>query len=90
MIMKPIRLHWQLIDPITNKARWYSLTISKDLWGNMVLIKRWGRINRIGQQQFEWFDDEESLLRTIQTTHQRRIQHQYQFVENQALTGEFK
>ncbi len=90
MTMKPIRLHWQLIDPSTNKARWYSLTTSKDLWGNTVLIKRWGRINRIGQQQFEWFDDEESLLRAIQTTHQKRMQHQYQVVENKDLAGVFK
>ena len=84
MTMKPIILHWQLIDPETNKARWYSLATSKDLWGNTVLIKRWGRINRRGQEKLEWFNDAKSLRVAIQKTHKRRLNHQYQLIGSES------
>lgn len=84
MTMKALNLHWQLIDPTTNKARWYSLTTSQDLWGNTVLIKRWGRINRRGQEKLEWFNNAESLRVAIQKTHQRRFKHQYQLIGSES------
>lgn len=42
-------IHVQQIDPARNRARFYSLDISRTLWGEVVSIRRWGRIGTAGQ-----------------------------------------
>lgn len=42
-------IHFQQIDPARNRARFYSLDITRTLWGEVVLIRRWGRIGTAGQ-----------------------------------------
>jgi predicted DNA-binding WGR domain protein len=45
------------IDMQSNKARFYRLDISADLFGGVVLVRSWGRIGRRGQQRRNWFPD---------------------------------
>lgn len=66
-----------LIDPDTNKARWYYINTSTDLFGETVLIKRWGRMGRNGQEKLEWFHDPKVLQREIELVSRRRLQHGY-------------
>lgn len=68
---------WTLIDPEANKARWYYMTTSKDLFGDTVLIRRWGRINRRGQERFETFESDEALEKAVHQIIKRRLQHGY-------------
>lgn len=67
-----------LIDPDTNKARWYYIDTATDLFGETVLIKRWGRIGRTGQEKLEWFDDLNLLENEVKSIMQRRKRHGYQ------------
>ena len=66
-----------LIDPDTNKARWYYINTATDLFGETVLIKRWGRIGRIGQEKLEWFESSTALKAEINTTIRRRLRNGY-------------
>ena len=32
------------IDPVQNAARFYSMDVERDLFGRVVLVRRWGRL----------------------------------------------
>ena len=66
-----------VIDPDTNKARWYYINTATDLFGETVLIKRWGRIGRTGQEKLEWFESSTALKAEINTTIRRRLRNGY-------------
>lgn len=42
-------LYSQRIDPSRNMARYYALSIQRDLFGEICLIRSWGRIGTLGQ-----------------------------------------
>ena len=39
------------VDPETNVARFYALMIERDLFGHVVLVRRWGRIGTRGRER---------------------------------------
>jgi predicted DNA-binding WGR domain protein len=41
------------IDPARNMARFYSLGVERDLFGRVVLVRRWGRIGTAGKIQLD-------------------------------------
>lgn len=43
-------LHFRQIDPSRNRARFYVLELVPTLFGETVLLRRWGRIGTGGQQ----------------------------------------
>lgn len=45
------------IRPEHNERRFYTLAVTADLFGNIVLIRRWGRIGTDGKQLEELHDD---------------------------------
>jgi predicted DNA-binding WGR domain protein len=55
----PSTLRWQSIDPKRNRYRFYSLSLSVDLWGETFLIQHWGRIGTKGKRKFVWAPPEE-------------------------------
>jgi predicted DNA-binding WGR domain protein len=40
-------------DPSQNMARYYRLSIEPSLFGDMALIREWGRIGRTGRRRIE-------------------------------------
>ena len=46
------------IDPDTNVARFYALMIERDLFGRVVLMRRWGRIGGRGRERMDAHEDE--------------------------------
>lgn len=68
---------WHSTNPTQNRARWYALKVTQDLWGNRVVIRRWGRRYGSQQEAFTWLDTPQSLKQFIQKTHQRRLAHGY-------------
>jgi predicted DNA-binding WGR domain protein len=46
------------IDPSQNMQRFYTISVSSNLFGGRSLIKSWGRIGTRGQSKVEFFDDE--------------------------------
>jgi predicted DNA-binding WGR domain protein len=72
-LRSPIKHHLVLhrIDPEQGVRRFYSLTIERDLFGTVRLVRNWGRIGTNGQELVEAFASEieaglalEALART--------------------------
>lgn len=55
---QPYRLYIQRIDSSRNMARYYSLIIMPTLFGEVSLVRAWGRIGTAGQQKIELFETE--------------------------------
>ena len=43
-------------DPTVNMARFYALSLERSLFGDTVLVRRWGRIGTHGRVKSDWFD----------------------------------
>lgn len=50
-------LHLYSRDPARNRARFYALSVERDLFGDWCLIRRWGRIGQGGRMRAERFAD---------------------------------
>ncbi len=46
------------VDPETNVHRFYALMIECDLFGRVVLVRRWGRIGTRGRERTDLHADE--------------------------------
>ena len=46
----PYPLYLERRDPARNMARYYAFALESDLLGDVVAIRRWGRIGSIGRQ----------------------------------------
>ena len=70
---------WQSIDPKQNRYRFYNVGIGSDLWGNVLLIKHWGRIGTRGRRQFVWasVDDLNKLILHIR---EERLAREYELL----------
>lgn len=69
-------------DHAQNCARFYTLTWQPLLWGDVALIRSWGRIGQSGSQRLEHiFSDRESTQPLAEKLIRRRIQRRYELVE---------
>lgn len=50
-------IHLTRHDPKRNMARFYRLELEPDLFGGVVLVRQWGRIETEGQGRRAWFAD---------------------------------
>ncbi|PVE23709.1 hypothetical protein DC522_14500 [Microvirga sp. KLBC 81] len=41
------------VDPSQNMARFYSLEVERDLFGRVVLVRRWGRVGTAGKTRLD-------------------------------------
>jgi predicted DNA-binding WGR domain protein len=50
---EPVRrsVYLRRVDPARNMARFYELQVEIDLFGYVLLVRRWGRIGRTGEGQ---------------------------------------
>jgi predicted DNA-binding WGR domain protein len=48
----------QRIDPARNMARFYSMDVERDLFGRVVLVRRWGRIGTAGRTRMDEHHEE--------------------------------
>ena len=55
-------LHVQRIDAARNMARYYRLAIEPALFGNIAVVRNWGRIGTRGQERVEFFETEMQAL----------------------------
>ena len=77
MNTKAVSLNWHNIDPNSNKRRWYHLHTSHDLWGQSIVICRWGRIGGQQQEHIYWYKNREELRKIIQRKIRTRKLHGY-------------
>lgn len=54
----PTAVHLRRVDPARNMARYYSLSVCRNLFGEWELVREWGRIGRGGQVRSAAYDTE--------------------------------
>lgn len=67
------------IDFSRNLRRFYQVELHIDLLGDVVVVRRWGRIGKIGQRRVELQADFERAQRRLQELLQRKIRRGYSF-----------
>lgn len=45
------------LDPTVNMARFYALSLENSLFGDILLVRRWGRIGTHGRVRLDWFEN---------------------------------
>ena len=54
----PTAVDLKRIDPSLNMRRFYRMSVQRDLFGGVSLVREWGRIGYRGQMLIEKHDDE--------------------------------
>jgi predicted DNA-binding WGR domain protein len=62
MIAQPYHLYVERIEPEKNMARFYVLAVHPTLFGEVSLVRSWGRIGTRGQQKVHVFDEEKQAI----------------------------
>ena len=62
MIAQPYQLYVERIDASKNMARFYAMSIEPSLFGDVCLLRRWGRIGGRGQSMTYCFAREEDAV----------------------------
>ncbi|MBY2951681.1 WGR domain-containing protein [Rhizobium leguminosarum] len=63
MIAQPYHLYIERADPAKNMARYYAMEVGQTMFGEVCLIRRWGRIGQHGQEKQHVFEREEEAVR---------------------------
>jgi predicted DNA-binding WGR domain protein len=63
MIIQPYRLYVERSDPARNMARYYTMSIEKNLFGDICLLRKWGRIGTKGKMMIHHFRQEGEAVR---------------------------
>ncbi len=62
MIKQPYHLYVERVAPDKNMARFYALAVQPTLFGEVSLVRAWGRIGTRGQQMVHLFDNEREAV----------------------------
>ena len=63
MISQPYHLYVERSDASRNMARYYAMSIEPNLFGDICLLRKWGRIGTKGQVMVHHFGREEDAVR---------------------------
>ncbi|MCY0097008.1 WGR domain-containing protein [Hoeflea ulvae] len=62
MITQPYHIYVERSEAAKNMARYYAMEISKTLFGETCLTRRWGRIGQRGQSKMHHFECENEAV----------------------------
>ena len=62
MIAQPYQLYVERIAPEKNMARFYALAVRPTLFGEVSVVRAWGRIGTRGQQMVHLFNSESEAV----------------------------
>jgi predicted DNA-binding WGR domain protein len=68
------------LDPSRNRARVYVLTWQPTLWGEIALVRTWGRLDHPGRSQMTIYPDRHQAQTDLRRLLRRRLQHGYDVV----------
>ena len=77
MITQPYRLYIERKDATKNMARFYSLEIGSNLFGEICLTRRWGRIGARGQTAAHQFSHEKDAIDLFLDLARRKLRRGY-------------
>ncbi|WP_248311294.1 WGR domain-containing protein [Bosea sp. ASV33] len=64
-------------DPAQNMARFYVLAIEPTLFGDVALVREWGRRGRPGRRRLDLFGDQEAAAEALQDWLLRKTKRGY-------------
>jgi len=70
-------------DPVKNQARFYSLAVLPNLFGEWSLQREWGRIGRSGQIRISFFPSQSQALQAFHLLKAAKIKRGYQVTPEQ-------
>ena len=76
--MEKLIASWRSVKPKENRFRFYSIHLGEDLWGNEMLVKRWGRIGGRKRENYIWPETHRELVELIDDIKEKRSEHDYQ------------
>jgi predicted DNA-binding WGR domain protein len=59
-------VHLRRIDPARNMHRFYRLDVQPDLFGGVLLVKKWGRVGTHGRMMAESYESEDLAIVALQ------------------------
>lgn len=54
------------VDSSRNMSRFYALDLQPSLFGDVLLVRRWGRIGSYGQERHDWFGSEDGAAQALE------------------------
>ena len=87
---RPVTL--RRIEPAKNMARFYALEVERDLFGRVVLVRRWGRLGTAGKTRLDEHKGEGEAWAALQKLQAAKRRKGYQAVakrEFASYTGNF-
>lgn len=73
----PLDVHLRCIDSSRNKRRFYQMTVQRDLFGEWVLMREWGRIGCAGRSKSEQFGHANLAAEKLSTVMKQKILRGY-------------
>ena len=70
------------ICPAENRFRYYVLSIDETLFGDIALVREWGRIGTNGRRRLDLFDDRVRAISTLEQWLHRKRRRGYEVVES--------
>ena len=61
------------VDPARNMQRFYSLDVERDLFGRVVLVRRWGRVGTAGKVRLDEYLGEGAALAAMQALQAKKM-----------------
>ena len=78
MTIPPSPFYAERLDPARNMARFYALELSEDLFGQIWLERRWGRIGTLGQMKLELIEKDLDPSKRIDALAGQKTRRGYQ------------
>lgn len=66
------------VDPSKNMARFYALSLQRSLFGEVLLVRCWGRIGAQGRLRSDWFDTECAALEALDRLKKSKAKRGYE------------
>ena len=73
----PTDLHLRCIDPVRNRRRFYALSVQRNLFGEWVLVREWGRIGRGGRIKAQPFSSAGPALDALRELARQKTRRGY-------------
>lgn len=69
------------VDATKNMARFYALSLQRSLFGDVLLVRCWGRIGTKGRLRSEWFETERAAADALHRLEHLKGRRGYRQVE---------
>ena len=87
MTLCPFHLHFQRVDAHRNMARYYMLSIEATLFGDVAVVRSWGRIGRRGREKSDLFANEQDAASHFLELARKKRRRGYTPARNSGTAG---